>query len=235
MIRMGVENLPSFTEPVAVFPLPNAVLLPGGSLPLQVFEDRYRSMVRDALEGECVIAMALLQPGYEADYYSNKADIHPVVCVGRIKDYVEVPDGRYFINLVGVCRARIRREDREGEYRTAMLDPMLPSVSGIEVDGEFAARVALRDVLGLEQIESTDIIRRARGLVDSELPLGDLVDRVASALLPIDMVEQKQRLLEEMNAVRRAGILIGELRTMVQVMTVRQKDLDRWPRLGSMN
>jgi len=232
---MTTDNLPSFSEPVAVFPLPNAVLLPGGNLPLQVFEDRYRSMVRDALADECIIAMALLRPGYEANYYTNRADIHPVVCVGRIKDYVEVPDGRYFINLLGVCRARVRREDREGEYRTAMLDPMLPNTSGIEVDGEFAARISLREVLGLEEIEATDIIRRARGLIDSELPLGDLVDRIASALLPTDMVEQKQRLLEEMNAVRRASILIHELRTMVQVMTVRQKDLDRWPRLGSMN
>ena len=116
-----------------------------------------------------------------------------------------------------------------------MLDPMLPTGSGIEIDGEFAARNALRSVLGLDQIEATDSIQRARVLVESELPLGELVDRIASALLPTEMIELKQRLLEEMNAIRRADILTHELRTLVQVMTVRQKDLDRWPRLGSMN
>ncbi|NLE61445.1 MAG: LON peptidase substrate-binding domain-containing protein [Planctomycetes bacterium] len=227
--------MPSFAEPVGLFPLPNAVLLPGGALPLQVFEDRYRAMVSDAIEDRGIIAMALLQPGYEPVYHTNKAEIHPVVCVGKINDHVQIPDGRYFINLLGLCRARIRQEDRDGEYRTAMLDPMLPTGSGIEIDGEFAARSSLRDVLGLEEIEATDVIQRARGLVDSELPLGELVDRVASALLPTEMVELKQRLLEEMNPIRRAGILTHELHTLVQVMAVRQKDLDRWPRFGSMN
>lgn len=232
---MSVSQLPSFSEPVGLFPLPNAVLLPGGTLPLQVFEDRYRAMVRDAIEDRGIIAMALLRPGYEPVYYTNKAEIYPVVCVGSINDHVQIPDGRYFINLQGLCRARIRQEDRDGEYRIAMLDPMLPTGSGIEVDGEFAARNSLRAVLGLEQIEATDVIQRVRGLVDSELPLGELVDRVASALLPTEMVELKQQLLEEMNPVRRASILTHELRTLVQVMTIRQKDLDRWPRLGSMN
>ncbi len=232
---MSTGQLPSFASPVGLFPLPNAVLLPGGTLPLQVFEERYRTMVRDAIDDQCVIAMALLRPGYEPVYHTNKAEIHPIVCVGRINDYIQVPDGRYFINLVGLCRARIRQEDRDGEYRTAMLDPMLPTGSGIEIDGEFAARSALRGVLGLDEIEATDSIQRARGLVESELPLGELVDRIASALLPTEMTELKQQLLEEMNAIRRAGILTHELRTLVQVMTVRQKDLDRWPRLGSMN
>lgn len=227
--------MPSFAEPIGLFPLPNAVLLPGGTLPLQVFEDRYRAMVSDAIEDRGIIAMALLQPGYEPVYHTNKAEIHPVVCVGKINDHVQIPDGRYFINLLGLCRARIRQEDRDGEYRTAMLDPMLPTGSGIEIDGEFAARSSLRDVLGLEEIEATDVIQRARGLVDSELPLGELVDRVASALLPTEMVELKQRLLEEMNPIRRADILTHELHTLVQVMAVRQKDLDRWPRFGSMN
>jgi hypothetical protein len=49
------------------------------------------------------------------------------------------------------------------------------------------------------------------------------------------MVDLKQELLEEMNAVRRSEILTHELRTLIQVMAVRQKDLDRWPRFGSMN
>lgn len=227
--------MPSLGQPVGLFPLPNVVLLPGGTLPLQVFEDRYRAMVRDALDDRSIIAMALLRPGYEPAYYTNRAEIYSVVCVGRISDHVQVPDGRYFINLVGLCRARIRQEDRDGEYRTAMLDPMLPPGSGIAIDGEFAARAALRDVLDMEQLEATEVIQRARNLIEGELPLGELVDRIASALLPTEMVELKQQLLEEMNPVRRASVLIHELRTLIQVMAVRQKDLDRWPRLGSMN
>jgi Lon protease-like protein len=231
---MAKSDLPSFADPVGLFALPNAVLLPGGMLPLQIYEDRYLAMVRDALADESIIAMALLRPGYEAYYHTNAAEIYPVVCVGKINDYVEIPGGRYLINLLGLCRARIRQEDRAGEYRMAMLDPMLPTSTGIEIDGEFAARDALRHLLGSEKIDS-DAIRRARGMIDSEVALGDLVDRLAGNLLPSDAVEIKQKVLEEMHTVRRAHILITELRVLLQMLEVRQRDLNRWPRLGSMN
>ena len=54
-------------HPVPVFPLPDLVLFPHVILPLHVFELRYRTMVRDALSGERVIALALLKPGWEGD------------------------------------------------------------------------------------------------------------------------------------------------------------------------
>jgi uncharacterized protein len=235
MICMAKSDFPSFADPLGLFPLPNAVLLPGGTLPLQIYEDRYLAMVRDALSDDSTLAMALLRPGYEAYYHTNAAEIHPVVCVGKISDHVEIPGGRYLINLVGLCRARVRQEDRAGEYRIAMLDPMLPATTGIEIDGEFAARATLRQLLGAENIENTDAIRRARGMIDSEAALGDLVDRLASNLLPSEAVEIKQKLLEEMHTVRRAHILITELRVLLQMLEVRQRDLNRWPRLGSMN
>ena len=70
-------QLPDFSTPISLFPLPNVVLLPGSTLPLQIFEPRYRSMVGDVLgEGDPVMAMALLKPGYEAYYYTNLAAIH---------------------------------------------------------------------------------------------------------------------------------------------------------------
>ena len=55
----------SFSGSVPLFPLPGTVLLPGGLLPLHVFEERYREMLRDALAGERLIGMAFLLPGYE--------------------------------------------------------------------------------------------------------------------------------------------------------------------------
>src|SRR5947199_3253211 len=81
---------------VPLFPLPNVVLFPRAVLPLHIFEQRYRAMTADVLRagGERLIAMALLKPGWERDYYGLAA-IEPIVCVGRILTHEELADGKY--------------------------------------------------------------------------------------------------------------------------------------------
>ncbi len=231
----GMKNIPSLTEPVGLFPLPNVVLLPGAVLPLQVFEDRYRAMVADALEERELIAMALLQPGYEPLYHTNLAEIHPVVCVGRIAEHVCLPDGRYFLNLLGLCRARVRTEDRDGAYRRAMVDPMLNPGTGIEIDGEFAAREMLRHLLNLAAFDLAEGIDQCRTSLDSEDTLDEVLDHVAAAVLPGESIEVRQKLLEEVNPLRRCEILLPELKVLQQALENRQNKLNEWPRFGSMN
>src|SRR5688572_33039349 len=68
---------------VPLFPLPNVVLFPKAVLPLHIFEERYKAMTADALSGHRRIAMALLQRGWERDYYSRPM-VEPIVCVGQI-------------------------------------------------------------------------------------------------------------------------------------------------------
>ncbi|MHC4796242.1 MAG: LON peptidase substrate-binding domain-containing protein, partial [Planctomycetota bacterium] len=137
---MSDDQLPGFNEPMGLIPLPNVVLFPGATLPLHIFEPRYRIMVNDALQTEAMIAMALLHPGYEASYYTNYAKIHPVVGAGQIQEHIQVADGRYFIRIQGICRARVLQEYHDAEYRMALLEPLPQEVSGIDTDGEFAAR-----------------------------------------------------------------------------------------------
>ncbi len=220
---------------MGLFPLPNVVLFPRMTLPLQVFEPRYQALVRDAIDGPGLIAMALLRAGFEAKYYTNLADIHSVVCVGKIREHIQVPDGRYFINLVGVCRAMIREQDREGEYRLARLDPLLPKENGVQMDGEFAARRSLESLLGSPAFQSLGGTDRCRALVNSEAPLGQIVDTIAAGLLPADAVEIKQRLLEEIDVLQRAQTLLAELRTLRQMVESNQRVQEKWPRFGSMN
>ncbi len=92
-----VADLPQL---IPVFPLDGALLLPGGELPLQIFEPRYLNMIDDAMAGDRVIGMIQTRSG------GDKA--HPkladVGCVGRITSYNETSDGRYLITLTGVCR-----------------------------------------------------------------------------------------------------------------------------------
>jgi uncharacterized protein len=94
---------------LAIFPLPNAVLLPGGLMPLHVFEPRYRDLVHDALAGDRLLAIARLCPGYEADYQGRPA-VHPCCGIGRIIASEETGDGRFLIVLRGLGRVVIERE-----------------------------------------------------------------------------------------------------------------------------
>ena len=94
---------------VSLFPLPNVVLFPRAVLPLHVFEPRYRRMTADALVAQKRLAMALLKPGWERDYYGSP-EIEPVVCVGRIVNSELLPDGRYNLLLQGEMRACVEKE-----------------------------------------------------------------------------------------------------------------------------
>src|SRR5256714_7050907 len=91
---------------VPLFPLPNVVLFPRAILPLHIFEERYKAMTADVLRGDRLIAIALLHPGWEKDYYSAPK-VDPVVCVGEILSHERLPDGKYNFLLQGQTRARI--------------------------------------------------------------------------------------------------------------------------------
>ncbi len=228
-------ELPDFSTPISLFPLPNVVLLPGSTLPLQIYEPRYRSMVGDVLsEGDPVMAMALLKPGYEAYYYTNLAAIHRVVCVGRIREHARTSDGRYFINLVGLCRARVEEEDREGEYRRAMLQPLVRPHSGIDADGEYAARQRCRQVLAAPGFEANEAAQALLTRLSGDVPLELMIDVIAGALLPMEAVEIRQRLLAESSLLVRADTVIDELHIILRTMAA-QRPTDRWPPGESSN
>lgn len=231
---MPSGEAPSFSEPIGLFPLPNAVLFPRTTLPLQVFEPRYRAMVRDALEDQGLIAMALLLPDYQAKYYTNVADISPIVCVGRIREHVQAGDGRYFINLLGLCRARVTEEDRHGEYRQAFLEPLWPTSSGVQTDGEFAARHSLEQLLALPEFASFATAQRCRSVLSGHAPLSDAVDMIAGGLLPAEAIEVRQVLLEETDVLRRASRLVREL-NVLRLLLDSQNRQRSWPNLGSSN
>src|SRR5215470_7185187 len=92
-----------------IFPLPNCVLLPGGLLPLHVFEPRYRELTRDCLAGQRLMAVARLQPGHEAAYF-GRPPVHDLAGLGRIICSDELADGRFHILLRGIGRVRIVEE-----------------------------------------------------------------------------------------------------------------------------
>lgn len=231
----GEAENPAFDGPVPVFPLPNLVLFPGARQSLYIFEPRYRKMVADALRGPGLIAMALLHERIDADPTANDAEIHPIVCVGRIGEHVRLPDGRYFLNLEGICRARVAGEYREGPYRLASLDPVQEPDAGIEPDGAMTIRQAIADVLVDPVFDALDEMDRMRALLRVDVPVGRAIDVLAFRLVPGEEVEIKQQLLEELDVLRRGEILLEEIRAVRQILLVRQSRRDQWPIGGAMN
>ena len=93
------RTLADLPQLIPVFPLDGALLLPGGELPLQIFEPRYLNMVDDAMAGDRVIGMVQTRGGSRA-----RPKLSDVGCLGRITSYAETSDGRYLITLTGLCR-----------------------------------------------------------------------------------------------------------------------------------
>ena len=102
------EDLP---DCLRVFPLSGALLLPGGRLPLNIFEPRYLAMVNDALASDRLIGM--IQPCEEesgAAIATAESRLYDIGCVGRIVSFSETEDGRYLITLAGVIRFGLSEE-----------------------------------------------------------------------------------------------------------------------------
>ena len=106
---------------IALFPLPGVLLLPGGHLPLQVFEPRYLNMIEDVLgQGRM---LALVQPRDNTDTVADNAPLYDVGCAGRIVGFKEADDGRFYITVQGLTRFKIisDRLTLDG-YRMASVD-----------------------------------------------------------------------------------------------------------------
>lgn len=195
-----LDQLPSV---IPVFPLAGALLLPEGRLPLNIFEPRYVAMVEDALGQGRLIGM--IQPSIWEDD-DGEPPLYDTGCAGRIASFSETDDGRFLINLTGVCRFRVTREieGRRGYRRVeadwtrfqADLDGGLDSE--VDLDRE-RLMAALRPFLKLHSME-----------VDWKA-VENTADAALAIVLPMSCPfepSEKQLLLECPDAGTRAETLI---------------------------
>jgi len=117
---IAIDELP---DSLPVFPLTGALLLPGGRLPLNIFEPRYLNMVEDAL-GRPGRLIGMVQPLVdEAGMVPEGAAIYDTGCAGRITQFSETGDGRYLITLSGIARFRVVDElEMQRGYRRVQAD-----------------------------------------------------------------------------------------------------------------
>ena len=104
-LEPNYEDLPA---EIPIFPLNGALLLPGGKLPLNIFESRYLSMVADALADHRLIGM--IQTNQESSDAGINPPLYTTGCLGRLSSFEETSDGRFLITLSGVIRFRVVEE-----------------------------------------------------------------------------------------------------------------------------
>src|ERR1700761_5161889 len=105
-VYRGPADLP---RTLPVFPLPGALLLPRGQMPLNIFETRYLEMVDDAFrDGHRLIGMIQPDPAHPGT--EERPGLYSIGCAGRITQLAETGDGRYLLQLTGVARFRIAEE-----------------------------------------------------------------------------------------------------------------------------
>jgi Lon protease-like protein len=198
----GPGDLP---EVIPVFPLPGALLLPRGQMPLNIFEQRYLAMVDDAFrDGHRLIGM--IQPDAAHSRDEEKPVLFRVGCVGRITQLAETGDGRYILELTGISRFKVVEEiDSLTPYRQCKVD-YFPFVDDFTArKGEEAVdREALLAVLA-DFLKANDLRVDWEGVENA--PNEALVNALAM-MSPYGPAE-KQAMLEAPDLKTRAEILIA--------------------------
>jgi Lon protease-like protein len=192
-------------EIIPVFPLPGALLLPRGQLPLNIFEPRYLAMVDDSFrDGHRLIGMIQPDPGHPGP--EDKPALFKVGCVGRITQIAESGDGRYLLQLTGIVRFRVEEElNVATAYRQCR-------VTYIPFVDDFTARKGEEQVDRKSLLEALQAFLKANNLkTDWEgienAPNEALVN--ALAMMSPYGVPEKQALLEAPDLKSRAEILIA--------------------------
>ena len=198
----GTQALPS---EFAVFPLPGALLLPRGKLPLNIFEPRYLRMIDDALATGRVIGM--IQPDTTRRDGPSGPALYRTGCLGRIASFSETDDNRYLVSLTGVTRFWVLVElELQSGFRRVRADLARfhadleePSADGID---RAALLAALRAYFTAQRFDANwDAIE--------EMPDASLVTTLAM-VCPFEPPE-KQALLEAGTDEERAKVLVALL------------------------
>ena len=205
---------------IPIFPMPSALLLPGGQLPLNIFEPRYLAMVTHALATPTRL-IGMVQPldhhaggdianddiandNIANDDGADAAGLFETGCAGRLSFFQESDDGRFVIALNGVCRFhRLRQELDPNGFLVADVDwqpfanDLRVDVSALDRDPLIKVMKRYFDMKGFEtdwtQIENSDNHQLLATL---------------SMICPFEVAE-KQALLEADSMAKRADLLIA--------------------------
>lgn len=198
----GPNDLPSV---IPVFPLADALLLPRGSMPLNIFEPRYLALIDDALKGRLV---GMIQPDPSRSGSPTRPALYSVGCVGRITQLSETGDGRYLISLTGVARFRLLEEIAVvTPYRQCRVEYPFPcdfvAGQGADAVDRDAVLETLADFLSANDLKAD--------WQDIDKAPTELLVNALCMMSPFDAAE-KQAMLEAPDLPGRAEVLVAATR-----------------------
>ena len=197
-----------FPNIIPIFPLNGVIYFPKTNLPLNIFEQRYLSMIENALKTSHRM-IGIIQPKKK----TNKDDlsVYLIGCLGKITKFEETSDGRYLISLKGICRINIVNEtlSKDG-YLVAEINNKnyLSDINKVQDDNflyenDKKLKIELKNYFKTKKIETDwDYIEKCANL--------DLVDQI-SMICPFTS-EEKQMLLESENIENRYVLLTSILK-----------------------
>ncbi len=199
---------------VPLFPLPNVVLFPKTPVPLYIFEERYRTMIRETLAGSGELVIALLRGGAESGHPGASA-VHDIACLGKIETYEELEDGKYNIVVIGVHRVRILREIQHSPYRMVEVETIED-----EAYNERSAEVIERhNHLGGLFARFTELATGVKQQAMELMPQLDFESLVNMVAMTLNLaIEQKQALLEIHEPAQRCDMLIPVLQQQLDTL-----------------
>jgi len=201
---------------VALFPLPDHVLMPGVPAPYRVFEPRYRTLVEDLLtvpDAERWICVPRLAPGWKNDYHGHPP-IHPIATLGKVVTCEPLTGSHYFILVEGVARVRLAECTSDRPYRLACVEPLGDTTVLADIrDGRRRIIEALSQaVYALSQIVGGSASDLTDALSDTS-DIERLIYRLGAAAM--DQPDERQALLEERCLLQRTRIVLQSLSELI--------------------
>ena len=212
MFDPQLDDLP---KNLPLFPLNGVILLPRAQLPLNIFEPRYLEMVNWALKNDRLLG--IIQPEIDSGDDQEPATLYSLGCAGRIIHFEETADGRYLINLRGICRFMLASESAMalGGFRMGATDFSAYADDLIAIEGN---QLEDRDFVG--------VLKRYLKKQGAEGDLGNLENQLDERMInSLSMVcpfesQEKQALLQARTLSERIDIL----KALVQMAVLSPKN-----------
>jgi Lon protease-like protein len=203
MVASSFKTARDLPQVIPDFPLDGALLLPHGTLPLNIFEPRYLNMIDDAMAGERIIGMIQTRGGD-----AERPLLAPIGCAGKITAFTETSDGRYLVTLTGLSRFHAGAElSAPTPYRQVRADFMVyeQDLRPAQDDDGFDRLKLLQALKAYLELRSLDLDWDTA----QQAPAESLINSLSMAL-PFDPAE-KQALLEAADLAERRAALIALL------------------------
>jgi uncharacterized protein len=199
-----------------IFPL-NTVMFPGVTVPLHVFEDRYRALVHHLLtiseKPERLFGIVAIREGYEVGSHGVQS-VHRVGCVVQMTSVDPYPDGRFDIEVVGRRRLRLDALDTSGSYLVGDVE----TVDEARIDSPEGVHEALRTRETFEEYRRRLSHLRGDDVLDGDLPRDPEFLSYSLAATCLLTLQERQALLEASGPLDRLIMLRHALREEMRAM-----------------